>query len=137
VTCTYKIYYCRHNILLFYICQTDNAAPVDVVVEQAASSTPIETRLAADGVGYTWAEFESYFDASLAAEFWEADQVVAAPEPTPELSFFRPGLPSFESLHDFQCAPHSRDADDPCAGPTISLAQGKRITQATGMVWPN
>ena len=80
-----------------------------MVVEQAASSTPLETRLAADGGGYTWAEFESYFDANLAAEFWEAAQVVAAPEPTPEpspLSF--PGLPSFESLHDFQCAPHSR-----------------------------
>ena len=31
-----------------------------MVVEQAASATPIETRVAPDGVGYTWAEFESY-----------------------------------------------------------------------------
>jgi hypothetical protein len=69
----YKIKYCRHNVLLSsYFCQTDNDAPVDVVVEQAASSTPIETRFAADVVGYTWAEFESYFDANLAAEFWKA-----------------------------------------------------------------
>jgi hypothetical protein len=51
------------------------------VVEQAASSTPIETRLAADGVAYSWAEFESYyFDADMAAEIWEAAEVVAAPE---------------------------------------------------------
>ena len=83
-----------------------------MVVEQAASATPTETRVAPDGVGYTWAECERYFfDANLAVEFWEAAQVVAAPEPAPEhslLSFFRPGLPSFESLHDFQCASHSR-----------------------------
>ena len=56
-----------------------------VTVEHAASPTPIETRLADDGVGYTWAEFENfYFDAKLAAEIWEAVQVVAPPEPTPE-----------------------------------------------------
>ena len=79
------------------------------MVEQAASETPIETRLAADEVGYTWAEFESYFDANLAAEFWEAAQVVAAPEPTlsPAL-FLSSWAPPFESLHDFQCASHSR-----------------------------
>jgi hypothetical protein len=46
-----------------HICQTDNlimnvAAPVDLVVEQAASATPVETRLDDDGVGYTLAEFE-------------------------------------------------------------------------------
>ena len=29
----------------------------DVLAEQSASSTPIETRVAPDGVGYTWAEF--------------------------------------------------------------------------------
>ena len=53
-----------------------------MVVEQAASSTPIETRLTADGVAYSWAEFESYyFDADMAAEIWEAAEVVAAPEP--------------------------------------------------------
>ena len=53
-----------------------------MVVEQAASSTPIETRLAADGVAYSWAEFESYyFDADMAAEIWEAAEVVADPEP--------------------------------------------------------
>ena len=39
-----------------------------MVVEQAASATPIETRIAPDGVGYSWAEFETV--------------VVAAPEPT-------------------------------------------------------
>ena len=92
-----------------HICQSDYVAPVGVVVEHehTASSTPIETRLAADGVAYSWAEFESYyFDADMAAEIWEVAEVVAAPEPSP--LFFRPGLPSFESLHDFQCASHSR-----------------------------
>ena len=59
-----------------------------MVVEQAASSTPIETRLAADGVAYSWAEFESYyFDADMAAEIWEAAEVVAA-----HLSSFRTEL---------------------------------------------
>ena len=58
----------------------DNAAPVDVVVEQAASATPIEMRVAPDGVGYTWAEFENYyFDADIAAAIWEAAEVDAAP----------------------------------------------------------
>ena len=53
-----------------------------MAVEQAASSTPIETRLTADGVAYSWAEFKSYyFDADMAAEIWEAAEVVAAPEP--------------------------------------------------------
>ena len=57
-------------------------APVVVAMEHAATSTPMETRLGDDGVGYTWAEFESYyFDAKLAAEIWEAAEVVAAPEP--------------------------------------------------------
>ena len=51
-------------------------------MEQAASATPIETRVAPDGVGYTWAEFESYFDADIAAAIWEAAEVDAAPEPT-------------------------------------------------------
>ena len=61
----------------------DAAAPIVVKpVEQAASATPIETRVAPDGVGYTWAEFESYyFDADMAAEIWEAAEVVAALEP--------------------------------------------------------
>ena len=58
-----------------------------MVVEQAARATPMETRVAPDGVGFTWAECESYFfDANLAADFWEAAQVVAAPEPAPEPS---------------------------------------------------
>ena len=47
-----------------------------MVVEQATSATPIKTRVAPDGVGYTWAEFESYLDANIAA----------APEPTPILT---------------------------------------------------
>ena len=45
----------------------------------------IETRVAPDGVGYTWAEFENYFDADIAAAIWEAAEVDAAPEPTPIL----------------------------------------------------
>jgi hypothetical protein len=53
-----------------------------VVVEQLASATPIETRVAPDGVGYSWAEFESYFDSDIASAIWEAAEVVAAPEPT-------------------------------------------------------
>ena len=54
-------------------------------MEQAASATPIETRVAPDGVGYTWAEFESYFDADIAAAIWEAAEIDAAPKPTPIL----------------------------------------------------
>ena len=70
-----------------HICQADYVAPVGVVVEHehAASSTPIETRVAPDGVGYTWADFENYFDADMAAAIWEAAEVDAAPEPTPIL----------------------------------------------------
>ena len=64
--------------------------------EQAATSTPIERRLGDDGVGYSWAEFESYyFDADMAAEIWEAAEVVAAPEPISPR--FEPAL-SFGSL---------------------------------------
>ncbi len=37
-------------------------------------------------MGYTWAEFESYFDAEIAAAIWEAAEVDAAPEPTPILT---------------------------------------------------
>ena len=107
-----------------------------MVVEQAASATPIETRVAPDGVGYTWAEFESYyFDADIAAAIWEAAEVDAAPEPAPEHSLLSFVLGSH---HSNRCTTFSVyptvDADDPCAGPTISLAQGARITQATGMV---
>ena len=72
-----------------HICQADYVAPVGVVVEHehAASSTPIETRLAADGAAYSWAEFESYyFNADMAAEIWEAAEVDAVPEPTPILT---------------------------------------------------
>ena len=57
-----------------------------MVVEQAASATPTETRVAPDGVGYTWAEFESFFDPDIAAAIWEAAEVDAAPEPTPILT---------------------------------------------------
>ena len=78
-----------------HICQADYVAPVGVVVEHehAASSTPIETRVAPDGVGYTWAEFESNLDADITAAIWEAAEVVAAPEPTPILTSprFEPG----------------------------------------------
>jgi len=37
--------------------------------------------VAPDGVGYTWAEFESYFDADIAAAIREAAEVDAAREP--------------------------------------------------------
>ena len=56
-----------------------------MVVEQAASATPTETRVAPDGFRYSWAEFENYFDADIAAAIWEAAVVDAAPEPTPIL----------------------------------------------------
>ncbi len=56
-----------------------------MVVEQAASATPTETRVAPDGFRYSWAEFENYFDADIAAAIWEAADVDAAPEPTPLL----------------------------------------------------
>ena len=64
------IFTCSFIVLvLFIICQTDNAAPVDVVVvEQAASATPIEMRVAFDGVGVhmgrVW-ELSSYLSYSL------------------------------------------------------------------------
>ena len=51
-----------------------------VPVEHAASSS-IERRVAPDGIAYSWAEFDNYFDADMAAEIWEAAQVVAPPEP--------------------------------------------------------
>ena len=38
-------------------------------------------RVAPDGVGYTWAEFDSYFDADITAAIWEAAEVAAASEP--------------------------------------------------------
>ena len=62
-----------------------------MVVEQAASATPIETRVAPDGVGYTWAEFDSYFDADIAAAIWEAAEVDAAPTPILTSPRFEPG----------------------------------------------
>ena len=46
-------------------------------------------RVAPDGVGYTWAEFESFFDANIAAAIWEAAEIDAAPEPTPILTSAR------------------------------------------------
>ena len=58
-----------------------------MTVDHATTSTPIETRVADDGVGYTWVEFENfYFDAKLAAAIWEVAVVDAAPEPTPILT---------------------------------------------------
>ncbi len=76
------------NINSFYLPDAD--APIVVKpVEDAASATPIETRVAPDGVGYTWAEFENYFDADIAAAIWEAAEVDAAPEPTPILTSTR------------------------------------------------
>ena len=63
-----------------------------VPVEHAASSS-IERRVAPDGIAYSWAEFDNYFDADMAAEIWEAAQVVAPPEPAPTLTSprFEPG----------------------------------------------
>ena len=49
-------------------------------MEHAASSS-IETRVASDGIAYSWAEFDNYFDADMAAEIREAAQVVAPPAP--------------------------------------------------------
>ena len=44
-------------------------------------------------MGHTWAEFESYFDADIAAAIWEAAEVDATPEPTEILTSprFEPG----------------------------------------------
>ena len=69
-----EVNYSRHNIrshcvcfvYSLILCQTEAAAPVVDLVEHA----PIEMRLAADGAAYTWAEFENYFDADMAAEIW-------------------------------------------------------------------
>ena len=64
---------------------------MEQVVEQAASATPIETRVALDGVGYTQAEFESNLDADVAAAIWEAAEVDAAPIPILTSPRFEPG----------------------------------------------
>ena len=69
-----------------------------MVVEQAASATPTETRVAPDGFRYSWAEFENYFDADIAAAIWEAAEVDAAPEPTSILTSPRFELGSIERV---------------------------------------
>jgi len=105
-----------------------------------ATTSPPETRVAPDGIAYSWAEFENYFDADMAAEFWGAAQVVVALEPTSEPSHLSFVVGSYHSNRCTTFSVHPTvDADDlwGCAGPTISLAQGKCITQATGMVWPH
>ena len=38
-------------------------------------------RFAPDGLRYSWAEFENYFDTDIAAEMWAVAQVAAASEP--------------------------------------------------------
>ena len=59
----------------------------DVPVVRVAA--PVEFRLAADGVSYTWTEFLDYYDHDdIAAEIWEVAQGVAPPEPA-QLSSFR------------------------------------------------
>ena len=83
-----------------------------MVVEQAASATPIETRVAPDGVGYSWAEFESYFDADIAAAIWEAAEVDAAPKPTQILISPRFELGSIvRFLEDTRHGVHPRHAE--------------------------
>ena len=67
-------------------------------VENAASSS-IETRVAPDGIAYSWTEFENYFDADMAAEIWEAAQVVAPPEPAQTLTSPSFRLSSLPLLH--------------------------------------
>ena len=69
-----------------------------VPVENAASSS-IETRVAPDGIAYSWTEFENYFDADMAAEIWEAAQVVAPPEPAQTLTSPSFRLSSLSLLH--------------------------------------
>ena len=69
-----------------------------MVVEQAASATPTETRVAPDGFRYSWAEFGNYFDADIAAAIWEAAEVDAAPEPTSILTSPRFELGSIERV---------------------------------------
>ena len=103
---------------------TDNA-PVDVVVvEQAARATPIETRVAPNGVGYTWAEFENYyFDADIAAAIWEAAAVDAAPEPTPILTSPRFELGSFvRVLADTTPGVHPMHAEGILAAKVLDFA---------------
>ena len=74
--------------------QTEAVAPVVVAIEQAASPQTIESRVAADGMRYTWTEFMDYYDnADIATEMWEAAQDVAPPEPAQTLTTprFEPG----------------------------------------------
>ena len=83
--------YSRDSICIaFYFHSCHSSA---VPVEHAASSS-IERRVAPDGIAYSWAEFDNYFDADMAAEIWEAAQVVAPPRARAylDLSSFRTGL---------------------------------------------
>ena len=67
-----------------------------MAIEQTASPPTIESRVAADGMRYTWTEFMDYYDnADIATEMWEAAEVDAAPEPTPILTSPRFELGSF------------------------------------------
>jgi hypothetical protein len=78
--------------------QTEAAAPVFVAIEQAASPPTIESRVAADGMRYTWTEFMDYYDnADIATEMLEAAQDVAPPEPAQTLTS-KPGVRPLKKL---------------------------------------
>jgi len=87
----YSRHKCYHSYNTF---QTEAVAPVVVAIEQAASPPTIESRVAADGMRYTWTEFMDYYDnADIATEMWEAAQDVAPPKPAQTLTSprFEPG----------------------------------------------
>ena len=54
-------------------------APV-VRAENATAFFP-ETRVAPDGIAYSWAEFDNYSDTDMATEIWKAAHVAVPPEP--------------------------------------------------------
>ena len=109
-----------------------------MVSEQEASSTPIETRLADDGVGYTWAEFEYYYeDATVATEMWAAAQVVVAPQPAPQ-----PNSSSFvlgsivRVLADTTPGVRPMHAEGILVAKVLDFAFDRALLRTTDMVWP-
>jgi len=59
--------YSRHNIIIDKYFSNRDSGPVVVTIKQTASPPTIESRVAADGARFTWAEFDSYFDADVTA----------------------------------------------------------------------
>jgi hypothetical protein len=63
-----------------------------VGVEHAASSS-IETRVASDGIAYSWAEFDNYSDTDMATEIWKASGCCSSrARANLDLASFRTGL---------------------------------------------